>query len=311
MEPISDYEFSVRETQIEISAPDGFALGGTLFEGTGNDRALLLIVSGTGILQRFYRKFALFAARRNFIVLTFDCRGVGRSRPKSLKGFNAKLRDWGQFDISGAIEYLHNHRPELPLYVLGHSMGGQQLGLAPNHQLVSGAILVASSTGYWRGLARPYAYFAAVMWFFYLPVATRLFGYAPAKRFGQGEDLPTGVALEWSRWCKNPAYMSAFFETGHDLKSQINAFRSFHADVCFPIRALAFTDDEIATESTVPALLNYYKNAPLDVRWISPESIGEKAIGHHGFFKKIGEIYFWKESLDWLDSLFVKKVDSI
>jgi predicted alpha/beta hydrolase len=306
MEPISDYEFSVKETQIEITAFDGFALGGTFYQGAGTEKALLLIVSGTGILQRFYRKFAFFAAKRGFVVLTFDCRGVGRSRPKSLKGFSAKLRDWGQFDISGAIEHLRRFNPSLPLYVLGHSMGGQQLGLAPNHHLVSGAILVASSTGYWRGLARPYAYFAAVMWFAYLPIATKLFGYAPAKRFGQGEDLPVGVALEWARWCRNPDYMSAFFETEQRQKSQQKSVKSFHADVKFPIRAFAFTDDKIATKSTVPPLLNYYKQAPLEVRWVSPQSLGVKVIGHHGYFKKTGETFFWNESLDWLDGLFTK-----
>jgi predicted alpha/beta hydrolase len=307
MEPISNNEYRVKETQVDISALDGFVLGGTLFEGGGSSKGLLLILSGTGILQRFYRKFALFAASQGFIVLTLDFRGVGRSRPRSLIGFKAKLRDWGQLDIGGAIEYLHQYQPELKLYALGHSMGGQQLGLAPNHQLLSGAMLVASSTAYWRGFARPYAYFAAATWFVLLPIATTLFGYAPAKRFGQGEDLPKGVALEFSRWCKNSSYMSAFFDTGSDLKSRPGAIKSFHADVSFPIRALGFTDDEIATKSTVPQLLSFYKNAPREVRWFSPESIGEKRIGHLGFFKKIGEIYFWKDALDWLDSLPNKK----
>jgi predicted alpha/beta hydrolase len=310
MEPNNDQEFSIEETQVDISALDGFVLGGTLYEGAGFSKGLLLILSGTGILQRFYRKFSLFAASQGFIVLTLDFRGVGRSRPKSLIGFKAKLRDWGQFDIGGAIEYLHQYRSELPLYALGHSMGGQQLGLAPNHQLVSGAMLVASSTAYWRGFARPYAYLAAAIWFVLLPVATTLFGYAPAKRFGQGEDLPKGVAFEFFRWCKHPSYISAFFETGSGLKSQQSAIKSFHADVCFPIRALGFTDDEIATKSTVPQLLSFYKNAPHEVQWYSPESLGEKTIGHLGFFKKIGETYFWKDALDWLDSLPRKKLDS-
>jgi predicted alpha/beta hydrolase len=272
MEAISNNEYRVKETQVDISALDGFVLGGTLYEGVGSSKGHLLILSGTGILQRFYRKFALFAARQGYTVLTFDFRGVGRSRPNSLKGFKAKLRNWGQLDISGAIEYLHQYRPELPLYALGHSMGGQQLGLASNHQLVDGAMLVASSTAYWRGFARPYAYFAAATWFVLLPIATTLFGYAPAKRFGQGEDLPKGVAFEFSRWCKNSSYMSAFFDTGSDLKSQPDAIKSFHADVCFPIRALGFTDDEIATKSTMPQLLSFYKNAPHEVQWFSPES---------------------------------------
>jgi predicted alpha/beta hydrolase len=302
MEPISNNEYRVKETQVDISALDGFVLGGTLYEGVGSSKGQLLILSGTGILQRFYRKFALFAAGQGFTVLTFDFRGVGRSRPKSLKGFNAKLRDWGQLDIAGAIEYLHQYRPELPLYALGHSMGGQQLGLAPNHQLVSGAMLVASSTAYWRGFKRPYAYFAAVSWFVLLPIATTLFGYAPAKRFGQGEDLPKGVALEFSRWCKTSSYMSAFFDTGNGLNSGQSTIKSFHADVSFPIRALGFTDDEIATKSTVPQLLSLYRNAPREVQWFSPESVGEKTIGHLGFFKKIGESHFWKDALDWFDS---------
>ncbi|MNP61548.1 alpha/beta hydrolase fold protein [compost metagenome] len=56
-------------------------------------------------------------------VFTFDYRGVGKSSPKSLKGFDMSYLDWGQYDLAGAIEYLSQE--PLPLLMVGHSYGGQ------------------------------------------------------------------------------------------------------------------------------------------------------------------------------------------
>jgi hypothetical protein len=117
---------------VHFDAVDGRSLTGSLFVPDGPPHATLLVNSGTGIPRRFYARFAAHAADRGVAALTYDYRGVGDSAPASLRDDDARYRDWGQQDIPGAIDWLTRRFPGGPLYAVGHSTGGQQLGLAPN-----------------------------------------------------------------------------------------------------------------------------------------------------------------------------------
>ena len=192
-----------REETVSFDALDGTPLAGTVFEPKA-PRASLLVNSGTGIPRRFYARFARHAAARGFAVLTFDYRGIGGSAPASLRGYQARYRDWGQRDIPGAIGWLADRYDGLPLAAVGHSTGGQQLGLAPNVERVRAAVFVAVSTGYWRGMPTLYKWFTFALWRLYLPLAAPLYGYAPARKIRWGENLPAGVAREWGAWCMEP-----------------------------------------------------------------------------------------------------------
>ncbi|MEM8931402.1 MAG: alpha/beta hydrolase, partial [Acidobacteriota bacterium] len=75
-----------------FSARDGHPLVGTLFESDEPPRLALVVNSGTGIPRRFYARFAAHAAARGFVVLTYDYRGIGGSRPNSLRGFEARMQ---------------------------------------------------------------------------------------------------------------------------------------------------------------------------------------------------------------------------
>ena len=127
---------------VTFSALDGVALTGTHYLPITDAHTALLINSGTGIPRRFYRHFAKTAAEQGFATLTFDYRGIGDSAPDSLRGFEAKYRDWGQRDIPGAINWLSTHYPSLPLATIGHSTGGQQIGLSRNVNQIKAAIFV-------------------------------------------------------------------------------------------------------------------------------------------------------------------------
>ena len=93
-------EIAVADTT--IVARDGYALAATVYEPERPWRATLLS-SATAVPRKIYRAFATFLAENGFAVLTYDYRGIGGSRPKSLKGFEARMRDWASLDVSAAI----------------------------------------------------------------------------------------------------------------------------------------------------------------------------------------------------------------
>jgi hypothetical protein len=98
--------------------------------------------------------------------------------------------------------------------LIGHSAGAQLVGLMPNHGAIRRVLMVAASSGYVWGLRFPYSIAAYGYLRFYLPATARLLGYSPGRAIGMGEDLPAGVARQWSRWCLGPGYVENEFGRG-------------------------------------------------------------------------------------------------
>ena len=177
-----------------IAARDGYALAASVSMPEGTPAGAVLINSATAVPRKIYRGFAGYLAGQGFAVVTYDYRGTGGSRPASLRGFKVRMRDWAALDVAGAIDHMRMVWPKLPLAVVGHSFGGQALGLTPNNSEISRAFFVAAQAGYWRLFHSPEKYRVyAMLRFIGTPVA-RMLGYMPG-RIGIGEALPEQEAL--------------------------------------------------------------------------------------------------------------------
>ena len=190
---------------ITFPAVDRYSLGATLFLPRGAKRHAVLINSATAVPRTVYRGFAGYLAGRGCAVLTYDYRGTGDSRQKSLVGYNqvkslvgfrASMSDWAALDATAAVAWMRERYKNLPLTYVGHSFGGQALGLLANNSEVSRALLIAAQAGYWKLMAWPERYRIYAMLNFFGTPLTRLLGYAPGWG-GLGEDLPKGVFEQW------------------------------------------------------------------------------------------------------------------
>jgi predicted alpha/beta hydrolase len=270
---------------LRIPATDGFSLAATLFgEASGSER-VLLIAPATGVKRRLYGPFAQFLAAEGFMVVTWDWRGTGDSRPESLRGFQATMRQWGERDLAGIIDWVSERQPGAPLAVVGHSFGGQSVGLAKNRDRIRRLVTVGAQSGYLGHWPRPQRYLYVGLWYVAMPLATRVVGYFPARLFRLGEDLPGGVALQWARWCRNPAYLGEW--SGH---------RAYTA----PILSIGFMDDPFAPPEAVQALHARYGSKKQQSWLIAPEELGAKEIGHFGFFRPGVTPTLWRDVSEWL-----------
>ena len=270
---------------LEIHARDGYRLGATLFRpAAGNGRALQ-INAAAGVKQEYYGKFAAYLSERGFIVLTFDYRGIGRSGHWKL---NATMRDWAELDAGAALQFLSKTGKKL--MAVGHSFGGQSFALIPGAEQLAAALAVGSQSGYWRhwrGAPR------AGMWLLthvLLPGISRLFGYFPAAAFGQGENIPAGVAIEWARWCRDPDY----------LVGALGA-KERYARFSAPLRLYWVADDPYAPLAAAEALLELYPRAPAELTRVMPRELGAERIGHFGFFREQFRDTLWRDAADWLE----------
>ncbi|MFP4091058.1 MAG: alpha/beta fold hydrolase [Cyclobacteriaceae bacterium] len=289
----------MREEQFKLQTEDGVSLDALHVRGE-EVKAALQINAATGTKKEFYLNFARYLAAQGYAVVLFDYRGIGSSAPGHLRGYQADLKDWGGKDMATAFAWLKEQYPELPRYILGHSMGGQLIGLMHNATEAEGIILAGSLWGYWPLLPFPSNVFYFFIWYLLQPLMTRIFGYLPASWLGIGEDVPAGVANEFRQWCTSPGYLSAYF--GRSIRKQ------FYEQIKVPLLSIVPTDDNIAGRRSVPPLLRLYRYARIEEMWLRPAEFGNKTIGHFGLFSRRFKNNIWPLFVDFLERCQQEKV---
>lgn len=114
---------------------------------------------------------------------------------------------WGQLDIPAAIDALRDKAKAEQVILLGHSAGGQLLGIVPNYDKVAKVIAVSGSTGHVKGLKGRTKLLAPVMFDVIFPLSRFTLGYGPTSKIGMGENLPKDVAKQWAQFCSKPGYV--------------------------------------------------------------------------------------------------------
>jgi predicted alpha/beta hydrolase len=286
---------------ITFPAVDRYSLGATLFLPRGAKRHAVLINSATAVPRTVYRGFAGYLAGRGCAVLTYDYRGTGDSRQKSLVGYNqvkslvgfrASMSDWAALDATAAVAWMRERYKNLPLTYVGHSFGGQALGLLANNSEVSRTLLIAAQAGYWKLMAWPERYRIYAMLNFFGTPLTRLLGYAPGWG-GLGEDLPKGVFEQWVGWVMNERYLFG--------DAKLGALQNF-AKYQGALRALCFSDDPWATRPAVELLCSGFTAAKPEILMVTPADAGAAKIGHLGFFRPEHRDTLWRGAAEWLEA---------
>lgn len=291
------------EEDVVIDTTDGHRLTGTLYLPQGAPKAAVQINGGVGVKRRFYRHFSIFLASQGYAVLTFDFRGTGGSRPKSIRGFRATISDWGTKDIPAAFDWLSRRHPKIPKFIIGHSMGGQITGLMHNHEQLAGLVLVFVATGYFRSFPMPFRLYPMFILYLFFPLTTPLFGYAPARFVTTGQDLPSGVVWEWIAWTRQSKYL------GRRLRQRPEAFH--YPNITAPIHAFVVDDDPMATpENGRRFLKDYYSNAPAEFTELRAADAPNGKVGHLGYFRKGLADAYWSKVSSWLDRRLADVKDS-
>ena len=139
-----------------LTSRDGYPLTALRYPARvgpdGPHRGHLILAGATGVPQLFYKAFAEYAAGQGYTVLTLDYRGIGLSRPHTLRGFRMAYLDWAHQDLAAAVDAMTEDG--VPLFMVGHSFGGHAFGLLPNHERVARFYTFATGAG-WAGWMPP------------------------------------------------------------------------------------------------------------------------------------------------------------
>ncbi|WP_216940217.1 alpha/beta fold hydrolase [Acinetobacter sp. BY419] len=264
---------------LTLQCQDSYNLSARFYAAISESEKLpVLVCPATGITKQFYHQFCAWLQAQGYAVMVFDFRGIGDSLAGPLKNSKASIVQWGQLDIPAAIDALLARTDAEKVTLLGHSAGGQLLGIVPNYHKVAKVVAVSASSGHVKGLKGKTKLLAPVMFNIIFPLARITKGYGPTQAIGMGENLPKDVAKQWAQFCSKPGYvMNAIGKT---------VFEDYHAEITCPIISIWSSDDEIATAANVKDLLRLYPNADTQMIELKPKNHDHKAIGHMLMFKK-------------------------
>jgi predicted alpha/beta hydrolase len=279
---------------LDVVARDGIHLSATWFMAESPHEKVVLINSATGVRQQYYSDFAKWLSREGFHVYTFDYRGIGNSRPEKLEDALYDMHDWS-VDVDAMIGYITHIHPGAQIIIIGHSVGGQLIGMSNLSKQADAFIMIGSQTPYWKNYKGFGIKLKLLMfWYLAIPIATKVFGYFPASRLKLFEDLPADVARQWARWAKNKNYI---FD---ELPSEKKSFDTLQQ----PALMISFSDDVLAPYDAVLDLKRFYKSLKTEHWHLTPEDVLKKKVGHFGFFRKDMEAVIWRETVRWIDKDF-------
>ena len=137
-----------------LQSVDGAILGLRQWRAE-SPRAALLAVHGMNDYSHAFDSAATYWAQEaGFTVYGLDQRGFGRS-PRFGRWLGAEIM---KADIRAAVDALRAAHPDLPIFVLGHSMGAAAVMAAEADVSLGADGLILGAPGVWGGAALPIPY---------------------------------------------------------------------------------------------------------------------------------------------------------
>lgn len=281
----------MKKTAAIITCEDGFNLSGTLYKPS-EIKAAVMIAPATGIKQQFYFAFAKYLCEKGYAVLTFDNRGIGQSIDGCLNNGHPSLTNWGKLDMTAVLEYLKMEVPHSVYHLIGHSAGGQLVGLMKNAKELRSIFNYGSCSGSLVYTNYPFRLKSSFWLNFYIPVSNLIFGHTKSNWVGMGEPLPKYVGKQWSKWCNGKGYIQVDLDT--TIKEHL-----YHE---LSLRSLWVhaQDDEIANYETVKDMIRVYPKIQSEILTIHPKDYGFNDLGHMKYFST-KRSKLWNIATDWLN----------
>ncbi|MDI9237765.1 alpha/beta fold hydrolase [Lysobacter sp. LF1] len=214
-----------------------------------------------GVAASFYTPFAEALARAaGGAAVLSDLRGQGESEALARRGERFGYQEIVEQDIPSLIAAIAAQFPGRPMYLVGHSLGGQLGSLAAVHAApgLAGLILVASGTAHyhvWPQALRRRACIAVQA----VRMVTALLPRYPGRLLGFGGNQPRRFMTDWSYNASTGRYRCAGSRI--DYEEALN-------DVVLPVLSVEIRADPVAPTGAASELLAKLASCTIERRQI-------------------------------------------
>ncbi|GAB4168873.1 MAG: alpha/beta fold hydrolase [Wenzhouxiangellaceae bacterium] len=241
----------------------------------------LLLLPGLGIPARQYIAFGEALAAHGIHSLIHEWRGLGSSSVRASRRCDWGYRELLTLDLPASIAAASAVAGDAPVWIAGHSLGGQLalLTAAGLPGRMAGVTLIASGLPWIR------AFSGAMRWklglvFALFPTLARLRGHFPGRRLGFGGNESRGVIQDWVRTGR----------TGHyDLPGLETPVEDRLATLEVPILACLMADDHWVPKQSLHLLTAKTPEAPVTVCEFDAATLGAPA-DHFGWMRSPAKV---------------------
>ncbi|MFE5948473.1 alpha/beta fold hydrolase [Streptomyces sp. NPDC056480] len=255
----------------------------------------MLLSPALGVSADYYAPFCSELAESGVAVLVADLRGQGNSVPLAGRATRHGYHQLASEDWPSLIAWARRRfGSDIPLYILGHSIGGQislhYAALAPG--TVEGLVLVASGSVHYRsfqGAAR----FRVLVGTQLVAAISTVLGYWPGRAMKFGGRQPARLMRDWARIART----GRFRPEGADID-----YEARMANVRLPVLSISLEGDSLAPPSAVDHLCSKLPSSRVE-RWHYQPAHGKRA-DHVRWVRSGVEIAAYIRS--WLDDNAVR-----
>ncbi len=288
------YMIDVQKEELPVFMADGVGSTVTLFASASNGNGLVVVcVPALGVAADYYEPLALECRDRGWNVVTADLRGNGRSSVRARRGVQFGYHEIVQYDLPAVISMVKQRFPANPLFLLGHSLGGQLAALyaSANPGHVDGLILVASCSVYYRGWDFP-GNVGVLFGTQLIRAVSMVMGYFPGKRLGFGGTESAKLLRDWAGQARTGRYRVT--DSPHDFEALLQT-------ITLPVLAVSFQGDSFAPKRAVQNLCDKMNRARVTHRHLRAADLDVPELGHFQWVKTAGPLV--RQMADWIDAL--------
>ncbi|MGX5203226.1 alpha/beta hydrolase family protein [Aliikangiella sp. IMCC44632] len=238
---------------------------------------LMLCLPAMGVPARSYLPLALQLQQRGLLVATFEQRGLGTSNLRASHATNFGYAETLQSDLPLVFEHLKSKFPQNPIYIVGHSLGGQ-LGLAYaglNPGQVAGFIGVATGTPFYKIWSFP-ANISLVVASYLMRAIAFVMGYFPGRKLGFGGREARQIISDWSFTVRTGNFKAKGLN--RDIEASL-------AQLKLNALMLTFSQDILAPPSSSRALIEKIAT-PASFHHFSPPELPHHLLGHFNWMRE-------------------------
>ncbi|PJI42514.1 alpha/beta fold hydrolase [Ferrovibrio sp.] len=251
---------------------------------------VILIQPAMGVKAGYYTPLAAALQEAGYNVAVAELRGHEESGGRKPGhdydfGYHELLtEDWPQ-----SVAAVKAHFPGAPLYLYGHSLGGQISAIyaAHNPQQLDGLILTAVSSVHWKLWPLPFWPYsqAAVL-------VAKLLGHFPGEKFRFAGREARSVIADWGRQARTGRFWFGKPErTDHD---------EVLATMTIPVLAISLQGDFFAPRHAMDDIVRRFPKAALTRQHLDPKAMGIDGIDHFRWVRKPQVVL--PTLLDWLNN---------
>lgn len=228
---------------LPIAMADGSRLTMTVYPVKGKVCPVCIILPAMGVPASWYEPLAGTLVRQGLHAVAADLRGHAGSTLRASRSVDFGFHEMVTCDLPGLVAATARRLPGCPVYLLGHSLGGQlgTLYASLYPESVRGLILVATCSVYYRGWPFPKS--------LGLLLATQLArgiadvtGHFPGRTLGFGGREARTVMRDWAHNARTGRYEPA--NSPVNLESALSRMQT-------PVLAISLEGDQFAPPRAV------------------------------------------------------------